>query len=492
MGMMLMQSCLEDNGNYDYRELTPIEIDEASLQTSYRITQLNNLVVEPSVKQGSDDSNLAYEWRVAQPTNQPNTETGTVINEVVGNERRLDYKVTVPPGEYNLSLTVSDKQNGVSELLTRKLYVESFAPAGLMVMHGNDQGSDVSILVNDRLVTDVTRDDVTHNIFSYTNGKNIPEAPGMLAFIYTTRSVNVMTKGKTGGFRTRGSDLLAMGEYKSLFRDLPGDACFQGYAQWNVNNNLIVDNGKLYFASIADATFNPFGIPSFGMEYYAEPYIGTNRYGYVYGAFYDRLSRRFLYIKNDNQVTAFKDSAPTAPFNMNNVGLDMLYASMGFNDYWYCLLKDPADDTKAYVLSCNFMKLYSGDCSAGRYDASASEGIAHANAYDFGNRSELLYFATDTEVRQCNYAGDGSATVRYTLPANLQAEGYKINFLQVFKDATHSNTGRLLYVGIYNPTSDEGKLIECQFVESTGEIVEDKIKVYDGFKRITHVCYKAL
>ena len=490
LGMFLVQSCLEDEGNYDYHELIPIEIDEASLQPSYRVTQLNNLVIDPVIKQGTDDSNLSYEWRIAQSYNQPNTETGTVINEVVGNECRLDYKVTIPPGEYNLILTVSDKHNGVSELLKRTLNIESYAPVGLMVMHGDNQESDVSILVNNRMVSDVTKDEVKHNVFSTTNGKSLAGAPGMIAYMELARSVSIMTKGPQGGCRSRGSDLAVLGSYNDLFTEpLKGDACFQGYEQWGYNN-LLIDDGKLYFTTIADANFVPFGVPCFGMDYYAEPYIGTNKYGYVYGAIYDRISRRFLYIPYDRTMTPFKDSSAAAAFNMNNVGLDMMYASMGFNDCWYCLMKDPADNSKMYVLVCNFMNLYRGDCSVAKYDVSASADMATANAFDFGNRSELLYYATDNEVRQCLYNAGGTSVVRYTLPADLQSAGYKINYIQVYKNSTHSNNGRLLYIALYNPSTGEGKLVECPFVESTGELVDSDIKVYDGFKRITHLCFK--
>ena len=488
--MLMMQSCLDNEGNYDYKELTPIEIDEASLQTSYRITQLETLTIEPDVKQGTDDSNLSYEWRIAQPWNQPNTETGTVINEVVGHERRLDYKVTIPPGEYYLMFTATDKKTGVSVLINRPLNIESFAPVGLMVMHGNNKESDISILVNDRMVSEVTKDEVKHNIFSVTNGEKIPGAPGKVAYFINPRVVCAMTVGPEGGCKSRGSDLAKQGTYKDLFAEsLEGDACFQGFDQWSYNN-LLIDNGKLYFTSAPDANFVPFGIPCFGLDYYAEPYIGTNNYGYVYGAIYDRLSRRFLYINYQRTITAFKESASTAPFNMNNVGLDMMYASMGFNNNWYCLMKDPADNLKMYVLVCNFMNLYRGDCSAAKYDVSASPELATANAFDFGNRSELMYFATDDAVKQCNYTGDGASTVRYAIPAELKAAGYKINYIQVFKNNIHANNGRLLYIGLYNATTDEGKLVECPFVESTGELKESEIKIYDGFKRITHACYK--
>ena len=66
MGFFLFQACLDDEGNYSYSDLLPIEIDSSKMSNSYRITQLDYLVVDPGVKQGADDSNLSYEWKIFQ------------------------------------------------------------------------------------------------------------------------------------------------------------------------------------------------------------------------------------------------------------------------------------------------------------------------------------------------------------------------------------------------------------------------------------------
>ena len=426
MGFFLFQACLDDEGNYSYSDLLPIEIDSSKMSNSYRITQLDYLVVDPEVKQGVDDSNLSYEWRIFQESNMPNSETGKVVNDVVGQERKLNYKVTTPPGEYTLSFTVTDKQNGVSEVISRKLYVESFASVGLMVMHGDADSTDVSILVNDRIVSDATMDGVKHNIFSITNGRRAVGAPGMVAYVNNTHNVYVYTKGNAGGFRTRGSDLEVLDTYAEMFTEPleSSNIDFQGYNSW-LYNDLLVNGGKVYFAGQATTTFTKFGVPVFGVEYYAEPFIGIQERGYYYGIFYDRLQRRFWYV----------------------------------------------DSSKYSASGCTYMK--------------------DAKAFAVGNRSELLYYATTTEVKQCNFKDGGTSTLRYTLPTELIQAGYEISMLYLFKVSGKENEGKLLYIGVYNPTTEEGKLLECPIVETSGEILKDKVKTYDGFKKITHMAYKS-
>lgn len=492
IGFFTLQACLDDKGNYSYLDLLPIEIDSTEIANSYRVTQLNYLVIEPGVKQGADDANLTYEWRIFQESSMPNTETGKIVNDIVGQEQKLNYKVTTPPGEYTLSFTVTDKQNGVSRVLSRNLYVESFAPVGLMVMHGDTDSTDVSILVNNRIVADVDRDEVKHNVFSTTNGHRAAGTPGMVGYVNNTHNVYVFTKGFQGGFRTRGSDMGILDKYANMFTE-PLESSkidFQAYNCWSYND-LLINGGKLYFASQVSTTFVEFGVPVFGLEYYAEPYIGTQERGYYYGVFYDRLQKRFLYIDYQRMPKTFKEAGASAAFDMNRVGKDLVYAEHGFEKKWYCVMRDLDNVTNHSVYVCDFSRIDDGNRGVGKYDVSGCTDMKDAKAFAVGNRSELLYYATTTEVFQCNFKDGGTATIRYSLPGELVQVGFEINMMYLFKELNSENEGKLLYIGIYNPTTGEGKLLECPIVETSGEILKQQIKVYDGFKKITHMSYKA-
>lgn len=104
---------------------------------------------------------------------------------------------------------------------------------------------------------------------------------------------------------------------------------FQGYNSW-LYNDLLVNGGKVYFAGQATTTFTKFGVPVFGVEYYAEPFIGIQERGYYYGIFYDRLQRRFLYVDYSKTAKTFKEAGAQQPLNMNNVGKDMVVSRAWF------------------------------------------------------------------------------------------------------------------------------------------------------------------
>ena len=489
IGILLFSSCLDDEGNYSYSELNPIEIDSTEILNSYRVTQFDYLVIDPAVKQGTDDSNLTYEWRIFQSNPQPNPEIGRVVNDVVGTERKLNYKVQIPIGNYKLSFKAFDRQNGVFETILRDLTIESFAPVGLMVMHGDTDSTDVSILVNDRIVPDATKDEVQHNIFSQTNGHRVAGAPGMVRFTWGGPSIYVCTKGSDGGCLANASNLGYARSYAEMFDPAlsSGDIDFQscvskGSSIWMVNNGII-------YQATNESSFVCFGAPVFGEPYYAEPYIATTTHNTYRGVFYDRLQRRFLYCHYTGVVAKFKDAGASAAFDMNHVGEDMLFADRGFEDKWLCVMHNPENPDKYSVHECNLANADDGNCGVGKYDISDCTGIQEAHSFAFGKHNYLLYYALDTEIRMCNFKTASTSIVRYSLPDDLAQAGYKINLLYLY-DVNGDSYGKNLYVGIYNPTTEEGKLLECPIVVTDGEILADKIKTYDGFKKIAHLSYK--
>ncbi|MFR7876500.1 MAG: hypothetical protein ACLU4J_08965 [Butyricimonas paravirosa] len=74
MGLFLFQACLDDEGNYSYSDLLPIEIDSSKMANSYRITQLDYLVVDRVLNKGRMIQIYLTNGRFSE-SNMPNTET---------------------------------------------------------------------------------------------------------------------------------------------------------------------------------------------------------------------------------------------------------------------------------------------------------------------------------------------------------------------------------------------------------------------------------
>lgn len=494
---LLFTSCFEDEGNYDYNDLVPIEIDDSTVPAAIVKPQQEYLKITPTVKQGGSDANLAYEWRLKDNLNVPDPETGEFINMIIGTSKDLDFLLDVPARQYHLLLYVSDKTNGVTESRQIALTVQTIAPQGWMVLSGDDSSCDVSIVVNPKVnanVPGVTDDEVKHNVFSENNEGHRVEGEGAFVWHGVGGGFNylyVFTKGAHGGYRTSAADLKITGDYVSCFRSMPQEeAGFSGFGSWQANELLV--NGKdLYYCSQnSPSVFIPFGVKCFGVDYEASPYIGTNQYGYVYGAFYDTKHKRFLYINYQQTVLQFNPPASGA-FDMNNVGKEMVYGEMAYPaNFWNCVMQDEGNPAtrKLYVVDLN-KSVWDQQSGHGAQiiDLGTATDMASSGHFAFGTRGYVMYHATDTKVYYNNFSGDRTSTLIYDIAADYP--GYKTSRIQIFKNTDNPFDSKLLFVGIYNETTKEGKLLQFVVNETNGAIEEDPT-VYAGFGRIASMNYK--
>ena len=494
-----LPSCFKDNGNYDYKDLVSIDIDDNTVPTAVVKRQQEYLVITPSVKQGADDSNLSFEWRLKDNLWAPDPATGEFIDEVIATSKNLNYLLDLPARQYHLLLYVSDKTNGVTEYRQIDLTVQTIAPQGLMVLHGDNASCDVSIVVNPKInatLSGFDQDNVQHHLFSDNNdGRKAEGAPVMVrqgaggGGDYTY----IFTNGHSGGYRTASTDLKIIGDYRSNFRDMPAsEVGFQGIASWSYNE-LLVNNGDLYYCSQnAPNVHIPFGVKCFGLDYEAAPYIGTHRNGYVYGAFYDAKNRRFLYINYQQTILQFNAPA-SGRFDMNSVGKDMVYGEMGFPaDFWYCVMQDGSDvaTRNLYVVDLN-QSVYNAQSTNGAQiiDICAATEMAVSKYFAFGTRGYVMYHATNHKVYFNNYNGDRQSALLYDVLVHYP--NYEITSMQLFKTSRNSvYDSKLLFLGIYNPVTQQGMLLQFVVNETNGTFEESAPTVYGGFGRIAHIDYK--
>ncbi len=86
-------SCSRDLGNYDYRNLDEPVISGIE-ENIERLTQ-EQLAISPVITGGLSEDSYDYEWK----TIDKNGESEGII---IGQEKNLDYKVILSPGEYAL------------------------------------------------------------------------------------------------------------------------------------------------------------------------------------------------------------------------------------------------------------------------------------------------------------------------------------------------------------------------------------------------------
>src|SRR2546428_5905647 len=135
---------------------------------------------------GVDPSKLKYEWRLTKVEYAPDPFTRKYVDTILSSTQNLAENLKFAPGTYMLRLHIFDPANGnIAQIINTPLTVSSFALPGLMLLHGDANSSDVSILVNNKVNTfvPVSVDSIQRNVFSIVNGKKIEGEARSVAFM---------------------------------------------------------------------------------------------------------------------------------------------------------------------------------------------------------------------------------------------------------------------------------------------------------------------
>jgi hypothetical protein len=535
--VLVMTACYKDTGNYEYKNHNTAFVDAAKFAKQIVVRQNEVFSLSPVFMEGVDPSKLTYEWRLTKVEFIPDPFTGKYIDTVLSTAKNLSANIYFSPGSYVLRLHVFDPSNGgVAQLINTPLTVSSFALPGLMLLHGDATSSDVSTLVNNKVNTAMPAgvDSVQRNIFSQVNGKKIEGEGRSLAFINHgaeggDSKVYVFTY-PNGGYRTEFGTLKITDVYNRLFNETPSPINFQAYGVAGINEFLI-NNGSVYYqGQINPIGMIPFGVKSFLSNsvnpgtYMATPYYAMNidnvsaSNAANVGVFYDQNARRFLSARNDNTISTFTGAVPAGGFSLGAAGKWMVYGEQGyspsqltpyFSRYWYCVMQDvdfftnpispkpgtrkvyisdlgrlpdpnfPNDKTRSLILTSN---------QRGKEvkDISIAQDIDNAKYFAFGNKGNVMYYATDTKV----YLSNDYLTSTLYYDINAAYPGNVITCMQVFKVKDHPNDGQLLYIALYDGM--QSTLLQISINGINGAMI-GTAKDYPGISgKISAMNYKPL
>ena len=502
--LLSVTGCVKDNGNYDYRTLTPIEIDMGLSSSTVVVRQQGELKIDPTVIQGEGNENLTYRWQLKDDLNVPDPALGYFIDSLLSTDRVLDIKVDLPARNYHLIYYVTDRTNGVTVSEKLSLRVETIAPQGLMVLHEDAAGrSDVSMVMNPEVNASIegySSDYVTHAIFSENNGGMKPEnGVRIVAPRNGGNHIYLFQGGDLGGYRLSIADMKIIESYAECFREGVDPVGFEDLALWNTSKEYLLNKGSIYFSdSNTEGVYAPYDVRCFGEPYEAAPFLGANvtagAFSGVRCCFFDKLSKRFLYIDYQPAVLPFTTTGsafdPQKPLETET---ELVYAQMGYpSNFYLCLMQQPGNpaDRKIYALDLN-ANWYdpAANTGAGLYDLSAAGEISQASLFAFGTRGPVLFYGTPQKIYRCLYETPDTAEVFFDVATEYP--GYEISLLWMFNESqlNASLYGKLLYLGLWNPSTGDGKLLQFVVSETSG-MIESGPKVYEGFGRIVSLGYK--
>ena len=122
--LLFFISCSQDKGNYDY-----VDLNEPSVATleDHSVLMFSRLKVSPVIANVTSDSDrYSYQWKAVN-------DNGMTEPVIIGEERDLDYEVTLSPGSYTVFFTVTETSSGIYWSHEMNLTVSSSTSEGWMV-----------------------------------------------------------------------------------------------------------------------------------------------------------------------------------------------------------------------------------------------------------------------------------------------------------------------------------------------------------------------
>ena len=496
--------CYEDEGNYTYSEINGITIDTVGRRTEFEVYQFDTLRIEPAVRFALEevtDEEMEYKWTIF------NNAYNNTLSEVIGRERNLNSVIRQASSatNYSLVLDARNKQSGVATQMTYTVYVTSNILSGVVVLHTDGTQSDLDYIATPRAVPGITTTRRVRDAYFTANGTKIPGTPHFVGAIRVNNkninSVYIGTQeelykvsGKTFELEYLSADMLPV---------MPPVRNFQSYLapggtnawQFLVNNGQAHNIGNQYDFEITfsqalqpNPTLNAEAVDLAPFIYVPAEFSSTTGFAAV---FYDRLGQRFVMRPYNYtpiaEISPFDAQASTV-FDVNRIGMDMLFFERGYLNYGYAVFRDDAAGHWLYI--ADFNKKMDATIAVAKHDMSGLPEIAGAKFYSTGSRGNVFLYATESDIYAYDYSGSNQAVkINDPFPAGEVITGMKIYKPWATSNNLSEADGTLLYVATWD--GQQGRLYEFSLNETNGYLRnKTPLEVFGGMGRIVDFCFK--
>jgi hypothetical protein len=495
-------SCKKDLSTLDTNPISGVTVDTAGA-TTLSITQFDYLKIIPKIDfNGADENRFNFQWKVTLASND-------TTSKVLSNTRNLDAKIDMVPSGTNqyyvLTLTASDKENGLKYITSWPLTVLSSIGEGLVVATTADGiNTDLSHIMSPLVTTNYTNESVKFNIFSGAN--NNKTIPGLVKQMRYTIGFRMVPRGAvntlfaitdTSMTKINTVDFSFAGRNDDLFYTPKGSYNFQFLGGRN-QADVFVEGGKLSVAYLGIS--EKIGIP-FDYQANIPDEVALNRRGDYSGismSFYDELRGKFMYVPHISTLTFLDRNAyvhadqPAAIFNPGNLpNKTNLAAGLGVDEELVHILKDKGTSkVNLYVFNSGVSSSVPAlaPTPKSNLDLSSAPGIGQADNFVVLDNQRVIYYTSGNKIYAILYGGATPIVEeRYTVPS---AES--ITTLQIYQQTDYgwgsafltSNNNQLI-MSTYGGTAGSGKVYILPMINlGVGNINQAAVKTFTGFEKV--------
>lgn len=484
LALLNLSSCFEDEGNYDYVDLQPFVVDTVGVNTSFTVSQFENLNVPSRLIYGGNKSDLDFVWTIYGDNTYGENRADTLATT-----ENFNQEITTKPGSYILKFCATERNTGLCSTMLYHLTIESAVGSGLMVFYNKNASCDIDIIKTKTFIGSVQDNKLVRNIYSRI--KSNISLRGNPWMIHRMEGYMDIFTDETG-VRVSPDDMSLITDFNGMFWEKPDVCKPQGYYSMDESDNLFVNNGELYVLLGSWSNGNPYyaGARAItGESYVASPYC---TYSWGRGAFaYDMLNCRFIW---GDQWSGEMQVVPSE--KMSNLDMDLHCLQHGFTTeewtyYAYGVLNERnSDKWHLYAMSTG----YSPDAHKvlADFDITSAKEISKSRFYEISEVSPLMYYASANSIYVCPF-DLSSATATCPSKASWSSPaGEEITYMQLFRgqgiNLTESAANKYLLVATWNGT--EGKIYILKTDMASGVIDTTPVETYGGFGKIGTITFK--
>lgn len=501
------QSCADDKGNYDYRELNDLDI---MFDDAYSVIARDPFAITPQVNAKSfNPDDYTYEWKAYD-------QTGLQEPVVLGTELNLDVTLNLSQGNYRLVLNITEKSTGVYYQKTATLKVDTPTSAGWLLLCSD--GGRVRL---DMVSHIKTEDNVYYDLLKGTELENwrtpyqLVCDPNMEEPFYLVTGSGT-TRLSSKEFQWNESYMLDNEFGTGVYTGAPVERLATRFP----GKVFVNTGGSVYYCNtlMGDGLFGSVRSNGFSVA----PQIGYNaKATQIVPSFmmWDKGNRCFVVCANEFYTIGLDNSKDIPMGDMVSDGfptvnedvfawptrsdrLELLHIentrydkNQNDNGVTYAVLKDRSGTCWLYGIILGDLYSFAESKYGPAYekvcktDLSACTDISSADHFAFSSLKNYMYYSAGRKVYRVNLeASAPAAELQFELPADEEISCMKF---YLWEQDDPDNRSYDLIVATKNTATGEGVLRIYDGFESEGNFLNaEPVEQYGGFADIVDVIYR--
>jgi len=530
----LFAACVNDDGNYDYKELAEITIENVPAKMEL-LGYVDRIQVSPKIISSLDgeiksgDPNFTVQYRLGYKGmgslggwDEENQERANFVDVTPESGFNLDIPANYGPSVYVLWVTVTDNRTGAVTSEQYEINISSTTSEGWLVLCNEGEEERARLDMISQLTS--TRVEAIHDVAS-----GMPESYHATCLGFVPKMSN---PGNVISVFTHGNDYMLDQETLESGPELefnmnnfsvePGETLFKEYSFAASSYNWLLkyrfgfaESGNAYVL-VGGIAGESYGMPINTLEpgtpvsFRVAPYAGyswVRPWGSSFAAntlFYDSDHQRFMLFVggtnfNSESLCLFPLSDPQTSMFSYTTGKEMVYMEgTGRNGLVCAILQDNAGNRSLYGINVSTVEP-TQEVYIDRIEAPEFEQAEH---FAFYSKGPLMFYAVGNKVYSYNYATKASKLVNeVALGSNEEITQIKFNLfrnatleaLNKYGDEEFMNKQYQLVVASYDKGAsgvNNGKVGFYKIEQNGLDYAVAKESEYAGFAKVVDVVYR--